>query len=236
MTTHPRLGVAGIARAFALSWMAVTLSTVAHLFAGGAAPPITTSLAVGFLLAVVGLPFCRNTFRLSTAGPLLLAQQLLVHVALGFSAMRHGSAVRPTGRLATSLEDPHAAHLSGSSAAPTGGGDHATMAGHALLPSSDMLLAHTAAAVLVALVLTPAEGDLRRLLDLTRARAWVRLRLGTLLAVLSIARILTVDTRTLLRALLRGTSPDHPPARARSTGLWRSPAPCRRGPPALRAA
>ncbi len=235
MTSRPKHSVAGIGRAFALSWLAVTLSTVAHLCAGGAAPPVPTSLAVGFALALVGLPFCRSAFRLSTAGPLLLVQQLLVHLTLGIMGTGHG-ATRPTGRLAASLEDPHAAHPSPSHGAPTGSGEHATTAGHALLPSPDMLVAHVAAAVLVSLLLAFAEGDLRRLLDLTRTRTRVGLTLASLLAPLATGLSLTVDTRALLRALLRDTAPEDLPAPVRSRDLWRSPAPCRRGPPALRAA
>lgn len=229
MTSGDPSRVAGAARALVLSWFAVALAGAAHLAAGGSAPGITSSLAVGAFLTIVGMPLCSNAFRLTRHGPLLLVQQLLTHVALALTSAGHGTPVRPTAQLAAALDNGHALHASTTHLQHAGASSHAMASGHALMPSPLMAMAHLCAALAVATLLMQAEAGWSAVSALARGGVETVSKLRTLVVRLAKTVVLTDLPALLSRIPSRadvGSAP--PPALA---DLWRSPAPCRRGPP-----
>lgn len=222
--------VVGLARALALSWSAVALAGTAHLAAGGMAPGLAASLCVGAVLTIVGMPLCSSAFRLTRHGPMLLVQQLVTHVVLSQTSSGHGAPVRPTAQLAAAIDNGHAAHTSTAQMQHVGTSAEVAMSGHALTPSPTMALAHVIAALVVAALLSQAESDWTALRSVTHARA----RTAQSLRVLA-AQFTAIPALSAFSALQRPLRPlradaGSPPLTPLAD-LWRSPAPCRRGPP-----
>lgn len=227
----------GVLRAAVLSWLAVTLSAIAHLVSGGVGVAPTSMLFLALALVAVGTPLSRNAFRLSQAAPVLVGQQLAAHVVFSLSGSHHGQ-VRPTARLAAALDNPHATHPAG---APTpGSAGSLTTSGAAssgmsgLLPSPGMLAAHLVAAVVIAAALASAERGSTELLLLHRGRSWLRLFLTDLGAYAAAFRALSLTGTSVAEAVrtrrLAATVRSVPTVAA---DVWRAPVPRRRGPPAL---
>jgi len=176
------------------------------------------------------MPLCRSAFRLTWGAPVLVAQQLVTHVVLSLTSSGQHAPVRPTAQLAAVLGNEHVTHSSAThlqSAALMSG--NAAMSGHSLVPSPLMAAAHLCAAVLVAALLTQAEAGWAGVRALLRGREWSGRQLAALATRLAFAPVL-IDLPTLQGRLPhpRDLGSDPPPA---LTDLWRSPAPCRRGPP-----
>lgn len=230
MTSGKPRRAAGLARALALSWSAVTLAGLAHLAAGGMAPGVSVSLAVGAVLTILGMPLCNNAFRITLHGPMLLVQQLMTHLVLSQTSSGHGAPVRPTAQLAAAIDNGHAAHSATAPMQHMGTSADVAMSGHALIPSPTMGLAHVIAALVVAVLLSRAESDWTDLRSVTHARARTAQCLRVLAA--QVTNIPVLNACSALQPTLRplhadaGSTP--PPA---LMDLWRSPAPCRRGPP-----
>ncbi|MFC7485964.1 hypothetical protein ACOCJ7_05500 [Knoellia sp. CPCC 206453] len=228
MTSGEPSRATGIARALTLSWFAGALAGAAHLAAGGTPPGLTASLVVGAFLTIAGMPLCRSAFRLTRHGPMLLVQQFVTHAALSQMSSNHSAPVRPTAQLAAALDNGHAVHASVAHLQHAASTSSVMASGHMLMPSPMMIVAHLCSAVLVAALLTQAESGWVGLRALQRGQEWAAQRLVVLLARLSIP-VLTALNPPL--PVLRGhdeSGSAPPPALA---DLWRSPAPCRRGPP-----
>ncbi|WP_353951482.1 hypothetical protein V6K52_17890 [Knoellia sp. S7-12] len=218
-----------VVRALALSWFAVSLAALAHLAAGGTAPGVASCLAVGAFLTIVSMPLCRNAFRLTRHGPLLLVQQLVTHAVLSLTSPGHGAPVRPTAQLAGALGNGHAIHPAAGNRQHVAASSHAVESGHALMPSPTMVVAHLCAAVLVAALLTRAESGWAGVRALQHGHARAIPRFAALVTQLASVPV-AFDLAALLRRLPRpGDSGSAPPPAM--LDLWRSPAPCRRGPP-----
>lgn len=224
----------GLFRAASLSWFAVALAVLAHLTAGGGAPSVALLAVLGLLLTLCGMPLCRNAFRLALHGPILLGLQLVTHAGLSLGA-GHGAPVHPTAQLALALGNPHAGHPGGEIHASAGhlGSSAGTMtmggASHGLLPSPLMLGAHLAAALVVAAVLARAESGWDAIRAIVRGRTVAQHILITFIARAMLAAVPNHAATPVARRVVRDGAAF---PRARSLrDLWRSPAPCRRGPP-----
>lgn len=229
MTSGERSRAGGFARALTLSWFAVALAALAHVAAGGTAPGITTCLVVGALLTIVSMRLCRNAFRLTTHGPMLLLQQLVTHVSLSLTSSGHGATVRPTPQLAAALDSGHTLHGSAVHLQHVGASSHAAASSHALMPSPFMAVTHVCAALAIAVLLARAESGWVAVKALVRGQVWTAQSLHALIARLAKTPVLNQLSALLLQRPSRADAGSTPPPALMD--LWRSPAPCRRGPP-----
>lgn len=229
MTSGERSRAGGFARALTLSWFAVALAAMAHLAAGGTAPGVATSLVVGASLTFVSMPLCRSAFRLTTHGPMLLLQQLVTHVSLSLTSSGHGATVRPTPQLAAALDGGHTLHGSAVHLQHVGASSHAAASSHALMPSPFMAVTHVCAALAIAVLLARAESGWVTVKALVRGHAWTAHGIRALIARLAKTPVLTDLPALLLQRPARADAGSTPPPALMD--LWRSPAPCRRGPP-----
>lgn len=225
---------AQLARALVLAVVATSASSVAHVLAGGHAPAGAGFTVVVGVLAVLSLPLVTGTLTLLRATGLLSVLQVLAHVGNELAAA--------AGRGLTSTREVEAAavllarHGHGARGADIGAGlgsgplgdsglhSAASMAHGGLLPSTSMLVAHTAVAIALAAVF--AHGQRSWAVAVRLLRHGSTRAVSVLVAALSSpARVLPAATP---RALLAGASlPRANPPR----DVWSAPSPARRGPP-----
>lgn len=226
---------AQLARALVLAVVATSASSVAHVLAGGHAPAGAGFTVVVGVLAVLSLPLVTGTLTLLRATGLLSVLQVLAHVGNELAAA--------AGRGLTSTREVEAAavllarHGHGARGADIGAGlgtgplgdsglhsAASSMAHGGLVPSTSMLLAHTAVAIALAAVF--AHGQRSWAVAVRLLRDGSTRAVSVLVAALSSpARVLPAATP---RALLAGASlPRANPPR----DVWSAPSPARRGPP-----
>lgn len=144
---------AGLTRAVALSWLAVAVSTGAHLIAHGEHPSVPAIAAIHGVVAFFLLPVSLAPFSLVRTFLTVFVAQAGVHVGLTWAAVGETTGSVPLPHLAE-----HAGHSSPAHVATAAG---AGMSGHpmgsSVLPTPSMAVAHLVAALVLAVLLTRVE-------------------------------------------------------------------------------
>lgn len=215
---------AGLTRAVALSWLAVAISTGAHLIAHGEHPSMQAIAAIHGVVAFFLLPVSLAPFSLVRTFLTVFVAQAGVHIGLTLAAAGEATGSIPLPHLAE-----HAGHSSPApvaTATATAAGAGAGMSGHAMgssvLPTPSMAVAHLVAALVLAVLLTRVERAVTVCFILF-AHVWRAVTAG-LFALVGLRPVVVGPGRS---GLARGWDA----ARLRDVWLSRWAAP--RGPPAM---
>jgi hypothetical protein len=225
-----------LARALCMAWLAVTVSSLVHVAAGGELAGPAQTLGVVGALGVAVAPLTGRSLTLRRSSGLLLGLQVMVHLGHTAAALT-AAPVTPTPQLAAALGGQHshgtgwpASGVASPAHLHVGAGDLGTWGD--LLPSVPMLGAHAAVALLMGWMLASGErswwtargvreGFARLAATLTRGARLVRA-----VATLALRAVNTLSCRSLDLAVRRAGD-------VRPRDVWRAPTSVRRGPPAL---
>jgi hypothetical protein len=225
-----------LARSLTSAWLAVTVSSLAHLAASGHRAGALHTLGIVAVLAVAATPLTGRRMSVRRSAGLLLALQLVVHLSHTVAALAASPDVQPTRQLAAELGGGHSHTTArglfdaGSAHAHAVGGG--TTSWGDLLPSPPMLGAHLVVGLLVGWLLSRGEQSwwtARRLgevpIRLARCLVHGGLR-ARRLASLTLSAPHPSSWRGLERAL-------HWVGDLVTDDVWRASSAVRRGPPHL---